>query len=548
MWWTWIAAAAAATPLDVVAEELERAMPALQAQEDPAHYAAFTLTETWSVQLSATDGTFSRLDEDHGRSLTVDLRVGEPELDSTHHLRANYRYGDSNTASVPIEDSPDTALRRQARLLLDSAYRDSVERLVLVRTEQSVRAEEENPAPDFEPRAPVTAELIQPMPALDVEAWRPALVALSDRLDAADVEDNQVSLSQSYTVVRFVDSEGSRVEHSQSLLRVSLYASTQAPDGDDVVRYAYVDVHSPEALPDQASLDATADALLLELRGLAAAPRGTPYSGPVLLSGKAAGVFFHEVMGHRVEGQRQKRDDEGKTFAEYVGVGLLPEHIDVYDDPALATYAGFDLSGHYAYDDEGVPAGRAMIVDDGVFTGFLTHRSPIEGFPESNGHGRRGRGRSPIARMGNLIVETTEPTPAAELRALLLAQVREQGLEYGLIVEDIAGGFTLTGRVYPNAFNIRAQVSRKVYADGRPDELVRGIDLVGTPLSVFGNLIAAGDDPEVFNGVCGAESGWVPVSAVSPSLLFSGLEVQRKEKDSSRPPLLPKPSTPGGDA
>ena len=115
------------------------------------------------------------------------------------------------------------------------------------------------------------------------------------------------------------------------------------------------------------------------------------------------------------------------------------------------------------------------------------------------------------------------------------------GLTLGEIVEDIAGGFALTGRMMPNAFNIRAVASWRIYADGRPDELVRGIDLVGTPFVAFSNLIAAGDTPEVFNGTCGAESGWVPVSAVAPPLLFERLEFQLKEKGQDRPPLLDKP-------
>ncbi|MCB9794216.1 MAG: peptidase U62, partial [Alphaproteobacteria bacterium] len=526
----------------------DAAWPVLEAQADPAHYAALTLTEQHELNLQASDGTLARESRAHSRWLTVDMRVGTPELDSTHDLRANYRWSNENAREVPVEDSPDLALRRSARALLDSAYRDSVERLVLVRTEQAVRTAEEDPAPDFSPRDPLVASAVEPMPALDLEAWSPTLVALSEQLDADWVEDSGAGLELDYQRLGFVDSEGSRVEQSHCILRVSVWAKAQAPDGDDITLYRYVDVHDPEALPDAEALDATVDALMAELAALAGSPRGVPYSGPVLLSGEASGVFFHEVMGHRVEGHRQKRDDEGKTFAEYVGVALMPEHIDVFDDPTLADYGGVHLSGYYLYDDEGVPASRAVIVDDGVFTGFLTHRSPIEGFPASNGHGRRGQGRSPISRMGNLVVETSAPTPVAELRALLLAEAEAQGLEYGLMVDDISGGFTLTGRVYPNAFNIRAVVSRKVYVDGRPDEYVRGIDLVGTPLSVFSNLVAAGDDPGVFNGVCGAESGWVPVSAVSPSLLFSSLEVQKKEKDTTRPPLLPKPAAGGGES
>ena len=194
-----------------------------------------------------------------------------------------------------------------------------------------------------------------------------------------------------------------------------------------------------------------------------------------------------------------------------------------------------------------MPAAKAILVDDGVFRGFLTSRSPIPGDHAGNGHGRRSPGRAPTARMGNTVVAASRTHNDAQMRALMIQQLRRAKLPYGYIVDQIDGGFTMTGRVVPNAFNVRATTTWKVFTDGRPDELVRGIDLVGTPLLAFQNLIAAGDQPEVFNGTCGAESGWVPVSGVAPSLLFSELEFQLKEKGFERPPLLPR-ATPQLDA
>ncbi len=189
------------------------------------------------------------------------------------------------------------------------------------------------------------------------------------------------------------------------------------------------------------------------------------------------------------------------------------------------------------------------LVVEGVLQSFLTSRMPIESVPVSNGHGRRQPGNAVVARQGNLIVEASETVTHDQLREQLIQQVVAQGKPYGLIVEDITGGFTLTGRVVPNSFNVRPVAVWKVYPDGRADELVRGGDLIGTPLTTFSRILAAGDDPQVFNGVCGAESGWVPVSAVSPSLLVEEVEIQRKEKSNDRPPLLPAPGTDaGGDA
>ncbi|HMV65795.1 MAG TPA: metallopeptidase TldD-related protein, partial [Myxococcota bacterium] len=287
--------------------------------------------------------------------------------------------------------------------------------------------------------------------------------------------------------------------------------------------------------------------LAARLVALRAAPRAGPYTGPVLLSGRATGVFFHEVMGHRVEGHRQKSDSEGKTFLEYVGRPVLPRWVDVVDDPTQERFGDVDLNGYYVWDDQGVAAEPAVLVDDGVFRGFLMGRSPLSVAPTSNGHGRRSPGHEATARMGNTLVRVTGGLDDTKLAAALRKEAAAQGLEYAYRVEEIDGGFTMTGRVVPNAFNVRASVTWRVYVDGRPDELVRGIDLVGTPLAAFQGIIAAGDRYEVFNGTCGAESGWVPVSAVAPPMLFRRLEMQLKEKGSDRPPLL-APPLPAGSA
>jgi predicted Zn-dependent protease len=406
-----------------------------------------------------------------------------------------------------------------------------------------VKVEEEDPAPDFQPlEEGAVARIEVPPLVLDEAAWLPQLVAASARIEEAPyVVEGSVRVVGDREVVTMVDTEGARLAHGRRHYRLSLRLRGVADNGDDVDVFRALDVHDPERLPEPDSLLAWADEGLAELKARLEAPRAEPYSGPVILEGKAAGVFFHEVMGHRVEGHRQKRDSEGKTFGDSVGKPVLPDWVDVIDDPTIAEAAGHQLNGFYRFDDEGVPAAPAVLVEDGLFQGFLMSRSPIPGFPESNGHGRRSLGRSPVARMGNTMVKADKLLSEDQLRARLRKELEDQGLEYGYLVDEIDGGFTMTGRVMPNAFNVRAANTWRVFADGRPDERVRGLDLVGTPFVAFGNLVAAGGDYEVFNGVCGAESGWVPVSAVAPSLLFSTLEFQLKEKGDDRPPLTPRP-------
>jgi len=137
-------------------------------------------------------------------------------------------------------------------------------------------------------------------------------------------------------------------------------------------------------------------------------------------------------------------------------------------------------------------------------------------------------------------VEASRTVPEAKLKELLLEEVRRQNKPYGLYFQDITGGFTNTARRGINAFKVIPLVVYRIYPDGR-EELIRGADIVGTPLSSFAKILAAGDRPDVFNGFCGAESGDVPVSAVSPSLLISEIEIQKKDSGRDRPPLLPAP-------
>jgi len=169
-------------------------------------------------------------------------------------------------------------------------------------------------------------------------------------------------------------------------------------------------------------------------------------------------------------------------------------------------------------------------------------RSALVGFPHSNGHGRRQLGATPVSRQGNLIVQSSKTMSNAQLRAKLIELIKAQGKSFGLLIDDIAGGFTFTGRGQPQAFQVQPLVVYKVFADGRTDELVRGVDIVGTPLAALTKIVATGDTPEVFNGYCGAESGSVPVAAASPAILISELEVQKKESSTDRPPILPPPA------
>jgi len=296
-----------------------------------------------------------------------------------------------------------------------------------------------------------------------------------------------------------------------------------------------------DGLPDEAALARDVARMIDTLQKLTKAPLAEPYTGPAILSCRASAVFFHEIFGHRVEGQRQKNEDEAQTFKKKVNQAVLPDFLSVYSDPNQKQLGQTELVGYYPFDDEGVRARRVTVVQNGILKEFLMSRTPIAGFDHSNGHGRRQQGYPVVARQSNLIVESSKSVSRDALKKMLIEQIKAANKPYGLFFDDIEGGFTFTQRVIPNAFNVRPTVVYRIYADGR-EELVRGVDLIGTPLTSFSKIIAADDDVTVFNGICGAESGWVPVSASAPGLLIAQIEVQRKEKSQERAPLLPAPS------
>ncbi len=301
------------------------------------------------------------------------------------------------------------------------------------------------------------------------------------------------------------------------------------------------EAETAEGLPAQAEMEAAVRELGNSLEALRKAPVTEPFDGPAILSGRAAAVFFHEVLGHRLEGQRQRGDEEGQTFTKEVGKEVLPTFLSVADDPTLTTFGKTWLSGNYQYDDEGQKAQRVALIEDGVLKTFLMSRLPIASFANSNGHGRAQTGKVPTGRQGNLIVTSTKSVSEAKLRKQLIEEAKKQGKPYGLYFEDISSGFAVTQRRSPQAFEVIPLVVWRVYVDGRPDELVRGVSIVGTPLAAMKRILVTGDKSEVFNGECGAESGTIPVSAVAPAMLVSEMETQKQPQGTARPPILPIP-------
>jgi predicted Zn-dependent protease len=531
--------------LDALGAEVERAMAALGERDVPPYFLAAELTEARGVQMSAEEGALQGYSPAHHRGIDVDLRIGGPDLDSSHATRTG-QGGRGGTHGRPVPLGQDAALVQRALWgEIEARYADAQQRWAKVESDRQVLVAE-SPAPDLAPVAPVQAVLPELPFELDYPAWEQRLREASAVLARSDVvHDGSVGLRAQAATRWLATSEGTRLRDAERRYTVAVQVDTVADDGAALALGRTWNARDPAGLPDTAALIAATGELEALLAALRAAPEQEPYTGPALLSDQAAGVFFHEILGHRLEGHRLKQVDDAQTLAGMVGQPILPRFLSLVDDPTLPRLADTDLNGFYTWDAQGVPARRTVLVDHGVLLGFLESRSPSRAEVAANGHGRHQPGLDPVARQGNLIVEAEGTVTDAALRAELISLAKARGLEYGLRIDQIQGGVTLTGRAQPNAFSVDVLVAWRIFVDGRPDELVRGIDLIGTPLVTLARIVRAGELHQVFNGLCGAESGGVPVSAVSPALLIAEVETQRKTKAQTVPPLLPPPGAAG---
>jgi TldD protein len=524
--------------------ELDRSLQNLKKAPLPPYFLAYQLTDNRAINISAAFGTLLSSSDRTTRVLDLDLRVGDYKLDSSHPFR-------QDTFSEPLQemieppavplDDDQLSLRTALWQSTEQHYKSAVERLQQVQANVQVKVAQEDQSDDFSPEKPhVYSEPIAAF-SVDEKAWQQRLREVTRPFaEHKEILAANAQLDAEIETRRYVNSEGSQIRMSTPFYRLIITATAKADDGMELPVYQTYMSFRPNGLPDQATLSADVAKMIAMLLALTKAPLADPYTGPAILSGRSSAVFFHEIFGHRVEGQRTKNEDDAQTFKKQVGQSVLPNFLSVYSDPSLRKLGQTELVGYYAFDDEGVPGQRVTIVQNGVLKEFLMSRTPITGFARSNGHGRRQQGFTVAARQSNLIVESSKSVSRDELKKQLIEQIKAANKPYGLFFEDIEGGFTITQRVQPNAFNVRPTVVYRVYPDGR-EELVRGVDLIGTPLTSFSKIVAADDDVEVFNGVCGAESGWVPVSASAPGLLISQIEVQRKEKSQERAPLLPPP-------
>ena len=536
--------------MDILESELRREMSEFSKAKQPPYYLSYRLDESHTGVVSSSFGSLTSSNVRDSRILITDIKVGDYSFDNSHPVNTfddldmpAFGMMGGRSVSLPIDNRPE-AIRLMVWQQTQESYRNALSLYKALTNSTSTRKGEA--VDDFSRETP-SSHIDPPLPEISTffnrAEWELRIRKItSPFLANQEIIDAGASMEAGVERKYFVSSEGSRIAQNRTYAFLSVRGSIRADDGDIVPLHKSYFAFSPSDLPSDEEILRDVNEMIVKLERLRTAPVAEPYTGPAILNAHAAGVFFHEIFGHRVEGHRLKDISDGQTFKGKVLEEVLPKSLSVIFDPTLSHFGGQPLNGHYQFDDEGVKAQQVKVVEDGVLKTFLMSRTPIVNFSKSNGHGRAQAGTEAVSRQSNLIIENARPVSMADLRKMLISECKKQRKKYGYMFMDVVGGFTTTNRFMPNAFNIFPTEVYRIYVDGRPDELVRGVDLIGTPLTMFAEIRAADDKREVFTGFCGAESGSVPVTAISPSLFVKRIETQKKPLTQVDKPLLERPA------
>lgn len=534
--------------LNALKQELARSREKLKLPgEEPAYYIRYLVREYDDYDLSARFGALLEDSYQNVRQASVEVRVGDYHFDNTadDSTEKMFDLDDLDRYDPPVVaplDNDLDALRATMWLQTDAQYKKALSLLHKKRGNRVTRVVEDETVGSFSKEKSEKAVDKAVVVKLDRAAWADRLRRVSAAFKTfPEIFDSQVKLSVNHQTRYLVSTEGTELITERLIYGVHMSAAGRAADGLMVSHFKSFYGAGEGELPDEKGLAAAVQQLAKDIVRLRQAPMMDPFNGPAILLPEAAGVFFHEALGHRLEGERQNDNKEGATFKGQIGKPILPTFLTIMDDPSLARVGTISLNGHYRFDDEGVASRPVALVDRGVLRNYLKSRTPVKGSPQSNGHGRAEGTLDPIGRMGNTIVRSDKRVPYTRLKQMLLEEVKRQGKAFGLIIADISGGQTNTTTYDFQAFKGMPRIVYRVDGKTGKEELVRGVEFVGTPIGSLNRIVAASDTTGVFNGFCGAESGYVPVSTVAPALLISEIELQRTRRAMERSPILPAP-------
>jgi hypothetical protein len=552
--------------LKAMRDELARARALKLENLEPPYYVEYALNDGQNFTAHAYLGGIVSSSHVRFRFPEVRVRVGAYEFDNTNYVGSSFPFGTRYDLNpFPIEDNY-TVLRRYLWLASDSVYKSAVEALSRKRAALRNLTVTEK-LPDFSKAAALRhIEEIRPVKydhlgaAALARAIARAFTATPD-VRAADVDIDAVT-----NVRRFVNSEGAEARFPEGGVTVRLRVSGQAADGmtlrDGTLLYT-LDI----ALPAEAALQQIAQRMAANVAALVKASVAETYTGPVLFEGMAGAQLVAEVLGRNFALTRRPVTEPGRPgafpYSELdgrQGARILPEWMDVVDDPTQTEWRGRRLIGHYRVDREGVEPKPVALVEKGVLKNFLLTRQPVRGAGGSNGRARLpGSFGANAATASNLFVSAAETSTLAALKQKVIEICNTRGKPYGYVIRKmdfpssasfeelrrIASGAAQSGGSRPVSIPLLAY---RLYPDGR-EELVRGLRFRGLNTRSLKDILAAGDDSTVFEylennapfALMGAPGFSAEIAVVAPSLLVDDLELHRLDEEQPKLPIVPPP-------
>jgi predicted Zn-dependent protease len=535
------------TPMDNVmramTDELQRSVTELQFKDlEKPYFIQYSVFDEESYSAEATFGSLAASGRNRQRLLQSQVRVGDYAFDNSEFVGAGQAGNAIGTGAVTvgvIEDDYD-AIRHSLWLVTDAAYKQSVEQLARKKAFVQNKTIEEN-IPDFSQEQPSKALADRRELRVDESYWEGQLRQWSAIFKEYPlIQRSNVSLEVRLKHRYLVNSEGTRTLQPSLVAGLEASASIQTPDGQSVAYSVPFYARSIEQLPAAEVFAQAIRQLAADLTKIHAAPvLEKDYSGPVLLTGQASAEMFARVLAPEISGQRPplfEREPGNARKSELLNRlnrPVLPKYMSVFDDPTQPRSGTNDLIGHYQLDDQGIPARRVSLVEEGLLKDFLMSRRPGKDMFQSNGHGRSGFPGREAAQIGNLFIEVTEGKSYEQLKEALIALCLDEKLDYGLVIKTL----NVDGR---GPLGAPVLIYKVHVADGR-EELIRGASLDGIGVRSLREIQAAGNDTFVANRLSGNPNASTPVSVLAPSVLLQEMELKRPSGTQQKPALLTHP-------
>lgn len=551
--------------LEAMEEEIERSKGIkLEGHKVVPHYISYILHEIEKTKIVSENGAIIEAKEDSHRTAGVRVNVGSYEHSATgisgcvfmqDTLKNNSKKRLKHYICKNFWELTDTAFKAALEQYHDNAS-GSVENFE--ESDSKDGFSQENPHVYIEDEKSLVFEKAK---------WETIAREASEKIGSHDfITDHEISIEARRDADCFLSTEGTKLFHQKFYYTIQVKATarcldhkTGKEDGYEVDNAKSYYARDISEMPSKDVLMKGIEQMIADLDKLRKAEIFRPKTTyPAIIDHVTHATFLHEVIGHRLEAEGVKDETTCNPFQGNLGEMVMKEFITLEMDPTIEKFKEHSLYGNYKFDDEGIAAQKVILVENGVLKDFLRCRDylKIEGshvFKKSNGHGRCEYSPGwweedeedtfnkgiPIARMSNLIVKSSKSVSYGQLKEELIKECKKQKKQYGLIIEGGNAGETELGAEF---FHLTPKFVYKVNADTGEETLVRGVEIVGTPLEALDSMIMTDDNYDVSYGYCGSESGWVPVSEIAQRALVRSIALKRKSEKKKKGRLLPSPA------